>query len=119
MMMRCEFKEEEGGEEEQRERERERENNDENNNNNNNLLLLVRDPRHAVLGRLFCHILKLERAVYRVLHLRIFTYISHQILYCNNIYTTRRHDAWKRVDATKQTPLYYVYFRSERWAGVL
>ena len=50
MMMRCEFKEEEGGEEEQRERERE--NNNEN-NNNNNLLLLVRDPQHAVLGRLF------------------------------------------------------------------
>jgi hypothetical protein len=57
MMMRCEFKEEEGGEEEQRERERERENNDEN-NNNNNLLLLVRDPQHAVLGRLFVPHLK-------------------------------------------------------------
>ena len=55
MMMRCEFKEEEGGEEEQRERERE--NNNEN-NNNNNLLLLVRDPQHAVLGRLFVPHLK-------------------------------------------------------------
>ena len=35
---------------------RERENNtknNNNNNNNNNLLLLVRDPQHAVLGRLF------------------------------------------------------------------
>ncbi len=49
MLRRCELKEE-GGEEEQRERERE--NNNEN-NNNNNLLLLVRDPQHAVLGRLF------------------------------------------------------------------
>ena len=58
MMMRCEFKEEEGGEEE-RERERERENeNNNNNNNNNNLLLLVRDPQHAVLGRLFVPHLK-------------------------------------------------------------
>ena len=61
MMMRCEFKEEEGGEEEHThthtQRERERENNDEN-NNNNNLLLLVRDPQHAVLGRLFVPHLK-------------------------------------------------------------
>ena len=33
---------------------RERENNTKNNNNNNNnLLLLVRNPQHAVLGRLF------------------------------------------------------------------
>ena len=34
---------------------RERENNtkNNNNNNNNNLLLLVRNPQHAVLGRLF------------------------------------------------------------------
>ena len=62
MMMRCEFKEEEGGEEEQRERERERENNDEN-NNNNNLLLLVRDPQHAVLGRLFVPHLKVGESL--------------------------------------------------------
>ena len=61
MMMRCEFKEEEGGEEEQRERERERENNNEN-NNNNNLLLLVRDPQHAVLGRLFVPHLKVRES---------------------------------------------------------
>ena len=60
MMMRCEFKEEEGGEEEQRERERE--NNNEN-NNNNNLLLLVRDPQHAVLGRLFVPHLKVGESL--------------------------------------------------------
>ena len=62
MMMRCEFKEEEGGEEEQRERENNNENNN-NNNNNNNLLLLVRDPQHAVLGRLFVPHLKVGESL--------------------------------------------------------
>ena len=60
MMMRCEFKEEGGGEEEQREREN---NNENNNNNNNNLLLLVRDPQHAVLGRLFVPHLKVGESL--------------------------------------------------------
>ena len=116
MMMRCEFKEEEGGEEEQRERERE--NNNEN-NNNNNLLLLVRDPQHAVLGRLFVPHLKVGESGMEYTVTSEDIYLSHQILYCNNIYTTRTTRCVERVEATKQTPLYYVYFRSERWAEVL
>ena len=53
-------------EEEKKNRERERENNNENNNNNNNnnnLLLLVRDPQHAVLGRLFVPHLKVGESL--------------------------------------------------------
>ena len=52
--------------EEKKNRERERENNNENNNNNNNnnnLLLLVRDPQHAVLGRLFVPHLKVGESL--------------------------------------------------------
>ena len=95
MMMRCEFKEEEGGEEEQRERERE--NNNENNNNNNNLLLLVRDPQHAVLGRLFVPHLKVGESGMEYTVTSEDIYLSHQILYGTVIIYTRRgrHDAWK------------------------
>ena len=118
MMMRCEFKEEEGGEEEQRERERERTTTKTTTTTTTFFSSSATRSTQCSVG-FSCHILKLERAVYRVLHLRIFTYISHQILYCNNIYTTRTTRCVERVEATKQTPLYYVYFRSERWAEVL
>ena len=117
MMMRCEFKEEEGGEEEQRERERERTTTKTTTTTTFFSSSATRSTQCSV--GFSCHISKLERAVYRVLYLRIFTYISHQILYCNNIYTTRTTRCVERVEATKQTPLYYVYFRSERWAEVL
>ena len=121
MMMRCEFKEEEGGEEEQRERERERERERTTTKTTTTTTFFSSSATRSTQCSVgfSCHISKLERAVYRVLHLRIFTYISHQILYCNNIYTTRTTRCVERVDATKQTPLYYVYFRSERWAEVL
>ena len=121
MMMRCEFKEEEGGEEEQRERERERERERTTTKTTTTTTFFSSSATRSTQCSVgfSCHISKLERAVYRVLYLRIFTYLSHQILYCNNIYTTRTTRCVERVDATKQTPLYYVYFRSERWAEVL
>ena len=117
MVMRCEFKEEDGGEEEHTQRERERTTTKTTTTTTFFSSSATRSTQCSV--GFSCHISKLERAVYRVLYLRIFTYISHQILYCNNIYTTRTTRCVERVEATKQTPLYYVYFRSERWAEVL
>ena len=74
MMMRCEFKEEEGGEEEQRERERERERTTTKTTTTTTTFFSSSATRSTQCSVGFsCHISKLERAVYRVLYLRIFT----------------------------------------------
>ena len=73
MMMRCEFKEEEGGEEEQRERERERERTTTKTTTTTTFFSSSATRSTQCSVGFSCHISKLERAVYRVLYLRIFT----------------------------------------------
>ena len=82
MMMRCEFKEEEGGEEEQRERERERE------QRRKQQQQQPSSPRPRPAARSARSAFRATSQSWRelkvwstLLHLRIFTYVSHQILY--------------------------------------
>ena len=83
MMMRCEFKEEEGGEEEQREREREREQ-----QRKQQQQQQPSSPRPRPAARSARSAFRATSQSWRelkvwstLLHLRIFTYVSHQILY--------------------------------------
>ena len=100
MMMRCEFKEEEGGEEEQRERERERERTTTKTTTTTTTTFFSSSATRSTQCSVgfSCHISKLERASGME-----YTVTSEDIYLCKSpnfvlviIYTRRgRHDAWK------------------------
>ena len=84
MMMRCEFKEEGGGEEEQREREREQQRKQQQQQQQQQ----PSSPRPRPAARSARSAFRATSQSWRelkvwstLLHLRIFTYVSHQILY--------------------------------------